>query len=99
MLVAKCEYNKMLVDYFNSKESMRNYKLHVHGWEVTLHKYGGNTVTCNCNVDAKSGEVTVCFNNGKILIGELTFTYDWELMTYDLFEDIFKVLCKVNIVI
>ena len=99
MLVVKHEYNKMLVDYFNSKESMRNYNLHIVGWEVTLHKCGENTVTCNCALDAGSGEATVYFNNGKVLIGELTFTYDWELMTYDLFEDIFKVLCEVNIVI
>ena len=99
MLVVKHEYNKMLVDYFNSKEHMRNYNLHIVGWEVTLSNYEGYTVNCNCNVDAGGGEATVYFSNGKVLIGELTFTYDWELMTYDLFENIFKVLCQVNIVI
>lgn len=98
-MLVKYEGNQMLMKYFNSKEQMRNFTVHIHGWKVTLHNYEGYSVECNCNVDAGSGEATVYFNNGKVLIGELTFTYDWELMTYDLFEDIFKVLAKVNIVI
>lgn len=98
-MLVKYEDNQTLMEYFNSKEQMRNFAVRIHGWEVTLHKDDGKTVKCNCNVDAGSGEATVYFINGMILIGELTFTYDWELMTYDLFEDIFKVLTTANIVI
>lgn len=98
-MLVKYEDNQTLVDYFNSKEEMRNYEVRIHNWAVTLQKDDGKTVKCNCNVTARGGEATVFFSNGNILIGELTFTYDWELMTYDLFEDIFKVLCNVNIVI
>ena len=98
-MLVEYDDNKLLVNYFNSKEQMRNYRVHIHCLEVTLHKNDGSTVKCNCNVVAGGGEATVYFKDGKILIGELTFTYDWELMTYELFKDIFKVLVTANIVI
>lgn len=98
-MLVEYEDNKLLVNYFNNKEEMRNYAVRIHGWEVTLHKDDGKTVKCDCNVTARGGEVTVFFNDGKILFGELTFTFDWEVMTYDLFKDIFKILVTANIVI
>ena len=98
-MLVEYEDNKSLVDYFDSKETMRNYAVRIHGWKVTLHKDDGKTVKYNCNVTARGGEATVFFNEGNILFGELTFTYDWELMSYELFKDIFKVLVTANIVI
>ena len=98
-MLVKYEDNQTLMEYFNSKKQMRDFAVHIHGWKVTLHNYEGYSVECNCNVNAGNGEATVYFNKGMILIGELTFTYDWELMSYNLFEDIFKVLTMANIVI